>query len=149
MEIEAALIQKKPFRSSHQKVMINLIYTSNQVKEKVNLHFKPYNITSKQYNVLRILKGAQKPISTSIIKDRLIDKMSDASRIVDRLYQKELIEKVICGSDRRLVDVSLSDKGNELIEEIGKDIDVLDQITNNLNVKEAEQLSRLLDKLRG
>ncbi len=149
MNIEQEIKQTKPFENSHQKAMVNLIYTSNHIKAKVNKHLKQYGITSKQYNVLRILKGAGKPISTSAIKQRLIDRMSDASRIVDRLVQKNLVERVTCGNDRRLVDVTLSQDGLLLLNNIQDKKEDLNNLLKNLSAKEANQLSGLLDKLRG
>jgi len=148
MRIEDAIKQSKPFKTSREKVMINLIYTSNHIKSGLADYFKPYGITTKQYNVLRILKGAGKPVSTSYIKERLIDKMSDASRIVDRLYQKKWIDKMTCSSDRRLVDVTINDSGNELLTQVSKNIAKLDAMTQTLTDEEAELLSSLLDKLR-
>lgn len=149
MKIEDVLQQSKPFKSEYQRVMINIIYTSNHLRANLTDYFKPYGITSKQYNVLRILKGAKEPKSTSYIKNRLIDKMSDASRIVDRLYQKKLIDKKVCSMDRRLKDVTINEMGNNLLDRISSDSSQLDAISNNLTSKEAELLSSLLDKLRG
>jgi len=149
MDIEQELKQTKPFENNHQKAMVNLIYTSNHIKAKVSKHLKQYGITSKQYNVLRILKGAGKPLSTSSIKKRLIDRMSDASRIVDRLVQKNLVERITCGNDRRLVDVTLSEGGLLLLNDIQEKKEDLNDLLKNLNAKEANVLSDLLDKLRG
>ena len=98
--------------------------------------------------MLRILKGAEKPISTAIIRDRLIDKMSDASRVVDRLEKKELVTKHTCPSDKRLVDIALTKEGELLLLEIAKKENQLGDVLKNLSEKEVITLSNLLDKLR-
>ncbi|MEM1322943.1 MAG: MarR family transcriptional regulator [Bacteroidota bacterium] len=148
MKIEEAIHQSRPFRSDHQRAVVNLIYTHNWLAEQLKSFFKPYGITSQQYNVLRILKGAGKPISTSIIRERLLYKMADASRMVDRLHQKKLVIRKVCISDKRLVDVKLSKKGNELLELIDKDSLVMDSLMQSLSSQEALLLSDLLDKAR-
>jgi len=149
MRIEEAIQQTKPFRNSRQKAMVNLIYTNNWVQDQIKLQLKPYSITLQQYNVLRVLKGAGKPISTSAIRGRLLDKMADTSRLVERLCQKGFVERNGCEHDKRLVDVSLAPKGEKLLTSL-KAIDPgLDRIFQNLTEEEAELLSGLLDKARG
>ena len=107
MGIEQDISQAK-FRSEYQKATINLIYTFNWMNEQIKNMLDQYDITPQQFNILRILRGAGKPISTFQIRQRMLDKMSDTSRIVDRLIKKDLVKKVICEGDRRLVDVSIS-----------------------------------------
>lgn len=148
MNIEDAIQQKRPFRNGYQKAIVNLIYTHNWVTEQIRLLLKPYGITMKQYNVLRILKGAGEPITTSTIRERLLDKMSDASRMVDRLHQKGLVVRSTSASDKRLVDVVLSTKGEELLQGMMEFNIKLDRIVDRLSEEEAELLSQLLDKLR-
>ena len=148
MKIEEAIHQSRPFRNDHQRAVVNLIYTHNWVAERLKRFFKPYGITSQQYNVLRILKGAGKPISTSIIRGRLLYKMADTSRMVDRLYQKKLVLRKACALDKRLVDVQLSKKGLDLLERIELESAALDKIMSKLSPEEAIQLSALLDKAR-
>ncbi len=148
MKIEEEIQQKK-FRNEYQKSAINLIYTYGWFHNKQKNFFSQYNITSQQYNVLRILKG-QFPdaISTSEIRSRMLDKNSDASRIVDRLSTKDLVKKITCKSDKRLVDVSLSSKGLELLAQIDTDILEFDNLFSSINIEEAKELNRILDKLR-
>jgi len=147
MRIEEEIKQEK-FKSEQQKVTINLLYTSNWLMNKHKEFFKTYNITPQQYNVLRILRGQHpKSISTSAIKDRMLDKNSDVSRIVDRLTSKNLLCKTTCSEDRRLVDVIISDDGLELLKKMDKAIDNLDE-TINLTDEEAKQLNKLMDKAR-
>lgn len=148
MKIEEAIQQKRPFRNAYQKVIVNLIYTQNWVTSQLQQHLKPYGVTMKQYNVLRIVKGAGKPITTSTIRERLLDKMSDASRMVERLNQRGLVIRTTCPTDKRLVDVSLSKKGEKLLEVMSKFENEMDDIVGQLSETEAEQLSELLDKLR-
>ena len=142
-------ISQQSFRNDHQKGIINLIYTYNWVNEKMKAFFEKEGITGQQFNILRILRGAGAPISTLQIRERMLDKMSDTSRIVDRLITKGLVKKAVCKSDRRLVDVMISDKGRKLLERLDKRQDDMDNILNNLTKKEAATLSELLDKIRG
>lgn len=148
MKIEDAIQQKKPFGSSKQKVIVNLIYTNNWVTDQIRQYIKPFGITLKQYNVLRILQGAGHPITTSTIRERLLDKMSDASRMVERMHQKGLVIRSTCPKDKRLVDVVLSEKGQQLMEQLAQFSTATEKIVDNLSEEEAEQLSTLLDKIR-
>jgi len=107
MEIEKEINQVRPFRSEFQKATINLIYTHNWLSMRMKSFFKPHNITIQQYNVLRILKGAQKPLSTSDIRARMIEKMADTSRLVERLSAKGWVKREASLEDKRLVDVTI------------------------------------------
>lgn len=141
-------ISQRSFRNDHQKGVINLIYTYNWMNEKMKSFFIKEGITGQQYNILRILRGAAKPISTLQIRDRMLDKMSDTSRIVDRLVLKGLAKKTTCKNDKRLVDVSISPKGKTLLEKIDKHENELDAFLGNLSQAEAKTLNNLLDKVR-
>jgi DNA-binding MarR family transcriptional regulator len=141
-------INQQNFRNNHQKGIINLIYTYNWVNEKMKFFFEREGITSQQFNILRILRGAGVPISTLQIRERMLDKMSDTSRIVDRLVLKGLAKKTICQGDKRLVDVSISPKGKKLLEKIDEYEKDMDAVFGNLTDTEADQLNKLLDKLR-
>jgi len=149
MNIREVIQQKRPFRNSYQMAMVNLIYTNNWVADQLRQHLKPYGVTMKQYNVLRILKGADEPITTSIIRERLLDKMSDASRMVERLHQRDLVIRSVCATDKRLVDVTLSAKGEELLQNMQGLEHRMDAIFEKLSKEDAALLSELLDKLRG
>ncbi len=148
MKIEEAIQQKLPFRNMHQKAVVNLIYTTNWLQDRLREHLKPYDITVQQYNVLRILRGANKPISTSDIRERLLDKMSDTSRMVDRLCQKGLVARSTCPSDKRLVDVVLSEAGQQLLTNLDQINEEIDNILGKLSDEQAHQLSDLLDRIR-
>jgi DNA-binding MarR family transcriptional regulator len=147
MGIEQDISQTK-FRSIQQKATINFIYTFNWMNEKIKGMLDQYDITSQQFNILRILRGAGKPISTLQIRQRMLDKMSDTSRIVDRLIKKKLVKKVICEGDRRLVDVSISDSGLQLLERIDLRQDEMESVFKNLTGEEVIMLNNLLDKIR-
>jgi len=110
----------------------------------------PYDITTQQFNVLRILRGQHpRPSTVSFVKETMLDKMCDASRIVDRLLQKELIIKHNNNRDKRAVDIIISDKGLSLLEKIDSEVSISDIISENLTLKEAQELNQLLDKIRG
>jgi DNA-binding MarR family transcriptional regulator len=147
MSIEKEIQQPK-FRNEYHKTVVNLIFTYNWVTEKTKQFFDKGDITSQQYNILRILRGAGKPLSTLQIRQRMLDKMSDTSRIVDRLVKKELVQKVICKTDRRLVDVTITDAGMQLLEKLDSYNEQMDLMLGNLNEEEAKMLNQLLDKIR-
>ena len=141
-------ISQRTFRNDYQKGVINLIYTYNWMNEKMKIFFDKEDITGQQYNILRILRGAVNPISTLQIRERMLDKMSDTSRIVDRLVLKGLAKKTICKNDKRLVDVSISTKGKKLLEKIDLHEKEMDAILGNLSQAETKTLNLLLDKIR-
>lgn len=142
-------IQQAKFRNSFQKATINLIFTVGWMRDKTKCFFEEEDITPQQYNILRILRGSfPEPLSTLQIRERMLEKMSDTSRIVDRLITKGLVKKITCKSDRRLVDVIISDKGKKLLEKLDSKQEEMDKILGNLTEKEANELSDLLDKIR-
>lgn len=141
-------INQRKFRNEHQKAMINLIFSYNWLMENTRKQLDQFDLTNQQFNILRILRGAGEPLSTLQIRQRMLDKMSDTSRIVDRLVKKELVQKVICNADRRLVDVTITDKGRELLSKMDSHETDWDNLLKNLNESEASQLNQLLDKLR-
>jgi len=142
-------IQQAKFRNAHQKASINLIYTLAWMKDKTKSIFESEDITSQQFNILRILRGSfPQPLSTLQIRERMLEKMSDTSRIVDRLIVKGLVKKVTCKNDRRLVDVIITDKGKKLLERLDAKQDEMDAVLSNLSEKDANLLSDLLDKIR-
>ena len=141
-------INQTSFRNEFQKAAINLIYTSNWMNEKMKAFFDKEDITPQQFNILRILRGAGKPISTLQIRQRMLDKMSDTSRIVDRLLAKGLVKKNTCNNDKRLVDVSITDKGKKLLERLDLLAPEMDAFFSNLSDADAKLLNKLLDKIR-
>ncbi|KAB2912806.1 MAG: MarR family transcriptional regulator [Bacteroidetes bacterium] len=149
MKIEQEIRQKK-FRNDWQKAVINLIFTSSWLQLKMKDFMKGYGITPQQYNVLKILKGQHpNPVSTNLVRDRMLDKMSDVSRIVARLQEKGLVDVCRACHDKRLVDIVISEKGLALVAEIDSRDDEMDGFLKKINKEEAAELSRLLDKMRG
>ena len=141
-------IQQHKFRNSYQKATVNILFSANWLNEKIKEFLQEEGITPQQYNILRILRGAGIPISTLQIRERMLDKMSDTSRIVDRLVLKGLAKKNVCKNDKRLVDVSISSNGKKLLEKIDKYENDMDAIFGNLTEAEAKILNKLLDKIR-
>lgn len=150
MSLEQDINQKTPFQSEYHRALVNIIFTHGWINERFSAQMKLYELTLQQYNVLRILRGAKTPISTCIIRERMLDKMPDTSRIVDRLVQKGLASKSLCPTDKRLIDVEITHNGLDLLDKINLDNNpVHTSIEENLSAEEAKQLSLLLDKLRG
>ena len=142
-------IKQKDFRSPYQKAFINIIYTNNWLQEQVRSLLQSEELTNQQFNVLRILRGSHpEPLSTLQIRERMLDKMSDTSRIVDRLMKKDFVTKMTCPSDKRLVDVCITPLGLEKLAKIDEREILIDQSLNNLSAAEADTLSNLLDKIR-
>jgi DNA-binding MarR family transcriptional regulator len=129
--------------------MINIIFSSNWITEKQKRFLDPEDITPQQYNILRILRGSAKPLSTLQIRERMLDKMSDTSRIVDRLLLKALVEKRPCETDKRLVDITISEKGMLVLDRLEVRNHELDHMVSDvLTQEEAATLNSLLDKMR-
>lgn len=149
MEIEKEIVSSK-FENNHQKAIVNLIYTygwiTNLLKQRLNQH----KITLQQYNILRILRGqSPKPATINLLKERMLDKMSDASRIVERLVQKKLVDRCVNDQDRRAVDIRISPEGLKILQKLDKEMSSKDILWDNITDEEAGMLSRLLDKMRG
>lgn len=149
MKLEDEIVQKK-FKSEYQKVVLNIIYTNNWLNGFFHQSLKPFNITQQQFNILRILRGQHpNPASIKLIKERMLDKMSDASRIVEKLRVKQLIKRKECESDRRNVDIVITQKGLDLLKQIDPLEEKLHKLISTLSEKEVIQLNKLLDKMRG
>ena len=134
------------FPNSKIKALLNIIYTANWISSRQNDFFKPFGISPQQYNILRILRGAGEAISVQTIKDRMLERAPNATRLMDKLCEKNLIDRTACPTDRRVVHIEISKEGLSLLKEIDKS--GKDDLLKNLDVKEAETLSNLLDKLR-
>ena len=137
---------KSKFVNNKVKALINIKYTSNWLNSKEVEFFKPYGISPQQFNILRILRGAKDRIKVQVVKDRMIERAPNATRLMDKLCDKSLIERERCEHDRRVVYVKISNPGLELLTTIdsNKNLAFLDNITD----KEAIVLSNLLDKIR-
>lgn len=149
MELEQEIKQNK-FRNERQKALVNILFTYGFLSDKIRDILIPFGLTMQQFNILRILRGSHPvPLSTSDIKMRMLDKSSDTSRIVDRLVAKKLVKKTTCPTDKRLVDVMISNIGLEMLEKIDICEEKMDELTFNLTDDEVLLLSSLLNKLRG
>jgi DNA-binding MarR family transcriptional regulator len=142
-------INQRRFRNEYQKAILNILYTNNWLSEKIAIIFDEWDITPRQFNILRILRGEGKPLSTLQIRQRMLDKMSDTSRLVDRLMVKGLALKKTAKSDKRLVDVTITKKGLSLLAKLDKRSGEMEAILAALSEKECKILNKLLDKLRG
>ena len=142
-------IKQSAFKSEYHKAYINLLYTSNWLEQEQSNIFKPFGITLPQYNVLRILRGQHpKPATVSLLIERMLDKTSNASRIVDKLEVKGLVTRKQCPNDRRTVDVLITDKGLALLKEMDEIDGGSKNGIRNLTEEETTVLNRLLDKIR-
>ncbi|MBV6642465.1 MAG: MarR family transcriptional regulator [Cyclobacteriaceae bacterium] len=142
-------IKQEKFRSELSKAIINVVYTNSWLNTRQTRLFKEYGLTMPQYNVLRILRGQHpKPATVNLLIDRMLDKSSNASRIVDKLEAKKLVIRKQCSNDRRAVDVLISDAGLQLLEQIDAKLDKWENQLIGLSEEECGQLNVLLDKLR-
>lgn len=149
MKIEDEIKQAQ-FKGENQKLMINLLFTGKWVTNISSRHLKQFGLTMQQYNVLRILRGQKNnSISVNAISERMIDKMSNVSRLVDKLQAKKFVKRRLNHDDRRQVDIEILPTGIQLIEKIEKTENEIFKQFDNLNTEESKQLNYLLDKLRG
>lgn len=150
MKIEAAIKQTK-FKDIYQKMMLNLMYTGNWIRDEQIRQMKPFDILPQHYNALRIIKGKHpQPISPGEIKEVLIDKANDLTRLLDKLEKKGYIKRNLCPSNRRKMDISLTKSGLDLLSTMEQPLEIFNyQIRERITKAEAEQLSNLLENLRG
>ena len=134
------------FPNKKIKAMLNIIYTANWISSKQNTFFKSFGISPQQFNILRILRGAGEPIKVQTIKARMLERAPNATRLMDKLCEKQLINRLPCPEDRRVVHIEITKKGLLLLKDISKDFK--DDLLENLTEAEASQLSDLLDKIR-
>ncbi|MEO8588701.1 MAG: MarR family transcriptional regulator [Flavobacteriales bacterium] len=138
------------FESEQQKAMLNILFTANWFRSQQVGLFKPYGISPQQYNILRILRGAKARMNMHNVKERMIDRAPNATRLTDKLIAKGLVERERCDEDRRVVYVRISEKGLELLLQIDKKNKVVTQRTlENLAGSDASELNRILDQWRG
>ena len=150
MQLERAIKQQKPFPHPIHKLVVNIIYSQSWLSLRVDTVFKTTDVTSQQYNILRILRGQYpNPATVNLLVERMIDKMSNASRLVDRLYAKGYVERIKNITDRRAVDVTITQKGLNFLKEMEIKLESLMEDIFDLTTAEAEQLNELLDKMRG
>jgi DNA-binding MarR family transcriptional regulator len=143
-------IQQKEFKDQFNKAVVNLIFTHSYLVTAQSMLFKPHDLSPEQYNVLRILRGQNGvPTTVSSIQDRMLNKMSNASRLVEKLKLKDLVKREECPSDRRQVDVLITEKGLDLLRQLEIQVEESNRNFVKLTKEEAIQLNDLLDKLRG
>ena len=149
MQIENE-IKQNSFKNEYHKLIVNLMFTGSWLSVKNHDHLKPYGITIQQYNILRILRGQHpKPTTVTLLIERMMDKMSNASRLVEKLRKKGLVKRRMCEKDHRAVDVLITTKGLNLLKEIEKLDNEWEDNFRALTIPEARRLNDLLDKLRG
>lgn len=149
MELEKEIVSDK-FINNYHKSIVNIIYTYNWLTDKLKNRLDTHQITLQQFNLLRILRGQHpRPATINLLKERMLDKMSDASRIVKRLIQKGMVTRCTNSRDRRAVDILISQKGINLLKKLDTEMNGSDLLEGTLTEEEARQLNVLLDKLRG
>tara|TARA_B110000003_G_scaffold8247_1_gene8509 strand:- start:2061 stop:2498 length:438 start_codon:yes stop_codon:yes gene_type:complete len=134
------------FDNNKIKALVNIKYTANWINSYENEFFRPYGISPQQYNILRILRGAKEHVKVQVIKARMIDRAPNVTRLMDKLNEKNLIDRIRCDDDRRVVFININKKGLNLLKNI--DFNFKLYFLDNLTEKEATTLSKLLDKLR-
>lgn len=148
MSIEQDIKQEK-FSTEHEKAVINILFTASWLHNKNSARLKPHDITAEQYNVLRILRGSHpKALMLAEISCRMIDKNSNATRLVEKLRQKGLLKREICEDNRRQVDISITEKGLLLLKKIDIEAELWIESLKIISKSEAQELNRVLDKLR-
>ena len=148
MSIEEEIKQKN-FQNEYHKLAVNLQFTTNWLSGVHAKVLRSFGISAQQFNVLRILKGQfPNPSSLILIRERMLDKESNASRLIDKLVSTELTKRVQCPSNRRQVDITITQKGMDLLNQINPKVEELESTLSGLSVAEANQLNGLLDKLR-
>ena len=134
------------FPNEHVKALINIKYTANWLDNIGNDILKQAKISIQQYNVLRILRGAGKAVTVNTVKERMIQKSPNSTRLMDKLCNKKLIERTRCENDRRVVYIKISTKGLQLLDTIN--IEEFDRHMKNISENEAKILNQILDKIR-
>lgn len=148
MKIENEL-KMDAFESNYQKATLNILFTANWINEQLKERTKKEKITIQQYNILRILRGQHpNPSKVNLIKERLLDKMSDVSRLIDRLEKKQLVSRHVSTQDRRAVDILITSSGLDKLKRLDGPMELSSILNKNLSDEECVKLSALLDKIR-
>jgi DNA-binding MarR family transcriptional regulator len=143
-------IKQSKFRSEGQKLIINLIYTYNQISGQMATLLQPHGLTMQQYNILRILKGQYpNPSTNNLVKDRMLDRNSDVTRLIDRMIRNGLVTRTSCEKDRRRVDILITQQGLDVLDAIQAQETDLDVIALRLPEEEQRVMNDMLDRLRG
>jgi DNA-binding MarR family transcriptional regulator len=149
MKLEEEIKQTRPL-DNFQKALLNIRYTESWLSGIFHQTLKPYGISQQQYNVLRILRGqCPNPSPLQLITDRMVDKMSNATRLVEKLRKNGLVTRHVCEANRRKVDIMITEKGLGLLDKLDKVVKETTMKIKNLSQQEIDELNRILDKLRG
>lgn len=150
VKIEQAINQSR-FESDYHKMIVNLVYTSNWLRDQQMAIFRPHGLLPQHFNVLRILKGRDpEPCSAGEIKEVMLDKAPDLTRLVDKLVKKGLVNRRLCEENRRRMEIFISEAGKQLLRQLNKEMEAFNQqYRNRMSEPEAAELSRLLDRMRG
>lgn len=147
--IEEEIKQQKKFASEYEKAMVNILYTGSWLHNNHSGHLKRHDITPEQYNVLRILRGSYpNPLMLGEVSCRMLDKNSNATRLVEKLRLKGLVKRELCPTNRRQVDIVITEKGLSLLTKIDNEANEWLDFLKNITKAEAQELNRILDKLR-
>ncbi len=142
-------IKQDTFKDEHSKVLVNIIFTSGWINQKMNCYLKKYDLSPQQFNILRILRGQYPKCATlGLIQDRMLDKMSNASRLVEKLRIKEFVTRSIDDIDRRQVKIAITEKGMKILRQTDLEDEQQKQFAKILSDDEAKMLNELLNKLR-
>lgn len=148
MELEKE-IQQPRFQNQFQKLILNIVFTANWLDLRQIQLLKPYDVSPQQYNILRILRGQHpKAATVSLLTERMLDKSSNASRLVEKLRVKKLLEREECPEDRRAVNVKITDKGLELLKMLDPLIGEVEKSMHMITEADAKAFNDFLDKLR-
>jgi DNA-binding MarR family transcriptional regulator len=149
MKIEQAINQRK-FKDDYHKVVVNLLYTGNWLRDTLGSSLKDHGLLPQHYNALRIIRGKHpEPVSAGDIKDVMLDKASDVTRLLDKLEKMEYVQRKLCPHNRRKMDINITPKGLALLDQLTAPMDsVYKEMAERLTEEEAGQLSDLLDKFR-
>lgn len=149
MEIEKEIKSTVPLSIS-KKVILNLNFTKNMIADKFQEILKPFDLSSEQYNVLRILRGQKgKPVNMSDIQERMLTKNSNTTRLIDKLITKEMVIRNVCPNNRRKMEITITDVGLKALADLDLPVENYEQsITGNLTAKELETLNTLLEKIK-
>lgn len=143
-------IKQQKFKTEYQKLTVNIIYTANWLNDLIAKSMKVYDISPEQYNILRILRGRHpNPVTVNVLMERMLNKMSNVSRLVEKLRKKNLVERKISKEDRRACDIVITKRGLDLLTELHKEEEKWNSSVSALTMKEAREINCLLDKIRG
>ncbi|QQR86747.1 MAG: MarR family transcriptional regulator [Flavobacteriales bacterium] len=141
---------KSRFESEQHKALLNIMFTASWLRSRHNAVLTPSGLSMQQYNILRILRGAQAPVNMQTVKERMVDRAPNATRLVDKLIEKGLVQRERATDDRRVVHLSITLTGLELLGRVDELVRGDIEATNaNLSIEDATVVNRVLDRMRG